>query len=460
MDVAELSRLYLFAGVEPAQLEQLLAAADEITFGDGDVLFVQGEPAEHWWVLLDGRVALGRRSGHTEETVGHMERPGIWAGGFLAWADGVGYLTTGRGAGPGRMMRVPSAALSELAQSWFPFAVHFVRAMFQTVRTIETNSRDREALVALGTLAAGLAHELNNPAAAATRASDALDQSCNALLGTLVMLAERSLTAEEFLAIEDLRRELAGRDLVTDPVELADREDALLEWLEEHDVPDAWRLAPALAPVGVAADWCDRAASRLSTGTLGPALEWIAGTVSTRALLDEVREATGRISALVGAVKSYSQLDRASLQCIDVTDGIESTLAILAHKLHDVRVERDYAADLPQIDAHPGELNQVWTNLIDNAIDAMDGAGTLRISTRAVDDGVAVAFGDTGPGMPAEVAARAFEPFFTTKDVSKGTGLGLDISRRIVVERHRGDIAIDSSPAGTTLTVTLPLRST
>ncbi|MGZ4675703.1 MAG: ATP-binding protein [Acidimicrobiia bacterium] len=457
MDVGELRGIFLFEGLDDSQLRQLLDAGEEFRFDEGDVLFVQGQPAACWWVLLEGRVALWRRSGHQEEVVGHMERPGVWAGGFEAWSEGVGYLTTGIGAEPGRMLRMPSPALGALARSWFPFGVHIVEGVFGTVRTIEARSRDREALVALGTLAAGLAHELNNPAAAASRTADALDESCRSLLGSLVMLAERSLTAEEFIAIEDLRRELLDRDLVTDPVELADREDALLAWLEDHDVPDPWRIAPALAQLDVDTDWCETAAGRLGPETVGPAVEWIAGTASTRALLHELKEATGRVSSLVAAVKTYSQLDRAAVQPLDVTEGIESTLTMLGHKLRDrIRVERDYADPLPLIEANGGELNQVWTNLIDNAIDAMEGGGTLRITTGAIDDAIVVAIADTGSGMPADVRARAFEPFFTTKDVGKGTGLGLDISRRIVVENHGGDIAIESGPAGTTLRVTLP----
>ena len=183
----------------------------------------------------------------------------------------------------------------------------------------------------------------------------------------------------------------------------------------------------------------------------------MASTLSTAALLSEIKDSTGRVSALVGAVKSYTQLDRASLQLIDVTEGIDSTLVILGHKLNGgITIVRDYATDVPRIEANPCELNQVWTNLIDNAIDAMDGRGTLRLSTRADPNDVVVEIGDTGPGMPPDVQARAFEPFYTTKDVGKGTGLGLDISRRIIVERHHGQIRIDSRPGQTVLRVHLP----
>jgi signal transduction histidine kinase len=336
--------------------------------------------------------------------------------------------------------------------------VHLIEGFFQTVRNMEALSRQRGALVALGTLAAGLAHEINNPASAATRAVDALQDTCDALLSSLVHLAERSLSAERFIQLDALRREIDARTSGGDPLAVSDREEALLSWLDGHGVDDAWRIGPALAAGGVDIAWCERAARVLDDGTLGPGLDWVAATISTAALLTEIKGSTSRISSLVAAVKSYSQLDRASLQLIDVTEGIDSTLVMLAHKLRDgVTVVRDYAPDLPRIEAIPGELNQVWTNLFDNAIDAMRGRGTLRISTHADTGHVVVEVRDTGSGMPPEVQARAFEPFFTTKDVGEGTGLGLDISRRIIVDRHHGEIEIDSKPGETMMRVILPV---
>ena len=322
---------------------------------------------------------------------------------------------------------------------------------------MEALSRQREALVALGTLAAGLAHEINNPASAAVRAVAALQDSCDLLLSSLVGLAEGSLSAEQFVAIDALRCQIGAATASLDHLAVADREEALSDWLDAHGVDAAWRIAPALAAAGADIAWCERAAQILGSETLEPGLEWVASTLSTAALLSEIKDSTGRVSALVGAVKSYTQLDRASLQLIDVTEGIDSTLVILGHKLNGgITIVRDYATDVPRIEANPGELNQVWTNLIDNAIDAMDGRGTLRLSTRADPNDVVVEIGDTGPGMPPDVQARAFEPFYTTKDVGKGTGLGLDISRRIIVERHHGQIRIDSRPGQTVLRVHLP----
>jgi signal transduction histidine kinase len=250
-------------------------------------------------------------------------------------------------------------------------------------------------------------------------------------------------------------------DAATDALEAADREDDLATWLTRHGVGQEWLIAPLLAGAGVDTGWCDRITETLGPDAVTPGIEWVAHSLAMDALLSEVKDATQRISGLVAAARSYSQLDRSGVQRIDVTEGLESTVVMLAHKLEPgVVIERDFAPDLPKIQAIPGELNQVWTNLIDNAVDAMGGVGTLRLSAGTDDVGrVVVEIADTGPGMPPEVQARAFEPFYTTKDVGKGTGLGLDISRRIVVDRHAGDIAIESRPGRTVLRVTLPVRT-
>jgi len=304
-----------------------------------------------------------------------------------------------------------------------------------------------------------MAHEINNPASAAVRAAGVLQDTCDALLSSLVRLAERSLSAEQFIALDALRRELGTGTASLSAVALADREEALAGWLQARQVTAAWDIAAALAAAGADVAWCARAGQILDGGTLEPGLEWAASTLSALALLSEVRQATERVSGLVAALKSYTQLDRASLQVTDVTEGIDATLMMLGDKLGDgVTVIRDYATGVPAIEAHPAELNQVWTNIIDNAIDAMTAHGTLRISTRADPEHVVIEIADTGPGMPPEVAARAFEAFYTTKDVGKGAGLGLDIARRIITDRHHGQIAIDSRPGQTTLRVLLPRR--
>jgi signal transduction histidine kinase len=459
MVIDDLRSVFLFEGLSDEQLRALIAIGDEMRFQPGDVLFHEGEAADFWWVLPAGRVELLRRTRWEESVAGVMDRPGIWAGGFRAWTDQAGYMATGRGASSGVMLRVPAEALGEWARAWFPFGVHLIEGFFQTVRNMEALSRQREALAALGTLAAGLSHEINNPASAAVRAAGALQDTCDALVSSLVGLAERSLSSEQFLAVEALRGELGAPAATMSPLALADREEALADWLEAHGVTAAWDIAPALAAAGADVAWCERAGQVLDGGTLEPGLEWVTSTLSASVLLSELKESTERVSGLVATMKSYAQLDRASLQVTDVTEGIESTLVMLGQKLEDgVTVIRDYGTGVPPIEAHPADLNQVWTNIIDNAIDAMDGQGTLRISTRAAPEHVVIEIADTGPGMPAEVAARAFEAFYTTKDVGQGTGLGLDIARRIIVERHHGEIAIDSRPGETILRVQLPSR--
>ena len=459
MLIDDLRDVFLFNGLSDERLGELIAVGDEVRFKTGDVLFREGESADFWWVLLAGRVELLRRTRWEESVAGVMERPGVWAGGFRAWADEAGYMATGRAASPGVMLRVPAKALGERVQAWFPFGVHLIEGFFRTVRNMEALTRRQEALAALGTLAAGLAHEMNNPASAAVRAAWALQETGDVLLSSLVHLAEGALSARQFIALDALRRELGTGTASVSPLALTDREEALADWLAANGVTAAWDIAPALAAAGADVAWCERAGQVLDGGTLEPGLEWVASALSAAVLLSEVKEATERVSGLVTAMKSYAQLDRASLQFTDVTEGIDSTLVMLGEKLGDgVAVIRDYEPGVPRIEANPADLNQVWTNIIDNAIDAMDAHGTLRISTRADSGHVFVEIADTGRGMSAEVQARAFEAFYTTKDVGKGTGLGLDIARRIVVERHHGQISIDSRPGETVLRVELPSR--
>jgi signal transduction histidine kinase len=460
MRVDDLRGLSLFDGLSDGQLIDLVEAGDEIRIESGVDLFHEGANADFWWVLVDGAIDLVRHVGREDVVVGRMNIAGQWAGGFRAWDEHGVYLAPGRGVADGRVLRVPAGVLRERSNAWFPFGGHLIEGLYRTARTIESTARQRESLVTLGTLAAGLAHEINNPAAAATRAVHALEEASQMLLSSLTRLAQGDISAAEFTALDTLRREIEPRTRVLDPLEMADHEDALSAWLERQGVERDWLIAPPLAAAGVDLAWCERASRVLGDkDTLEPGLEWVASTLSVANLLSEVKDSTRRISELVAAVRSYSQLDRASVQRIDVTDGLESTLVMLGHKLRGgVTVVRSYDGDVPLFDAYAGELNQVWTNLIDNAVDAMDGSGTLTISTRAEGDEVVVEIGDTGPGMPPDVSARAFEAFFTTKDVGKGTGLGLDIARRIVVERHGGTIEIDSHPGATVLRVRIPVR--
>jgi signal transduction histidine kinase len=458
VDVAHLRALSLFDGLTDEQLRELVLAGTEVPIEEGVELFREGEHADFWWVLVDGSIDLVRHIGREDTVVGHMDVPGRWAGGFRAWDEHGVYLATGRGAVRGRVLRVPAESLRARLDAWLPFGGHLIQGLYGTARTIESTARQREALVRLGTLAAGLAHEINNPASAASRAAEDLEVACRTNLASLRTLAEDGVSPVQFRALDELRAEVAP-PVALGPLALADREEGLSDWLAEHDVERDWLIAPALVAAGADLDWCQRVAEVLDGTALEPALEWVASTYSVAALLVEVKESTQRVSDLVAAVRSYSQMDRASRQHIDVTEGLDSTLVMIGHKLRDrVTVVRQYGADVPRIEAYAGELNQVWTNLIDNALDAMPAGGTLRLSTRAEGDQVVVEVGDTGSGMTPSVAARAFEAFFTTKEVGQGTGLGLDVAQRIVMDRHGGTIAIDAREGETVLVVRLPIR--
>jgi signal transduction histidine kinase len=456
MRVDDLRSLSIFDGLTNDQLADLITGGTEVRIEPGVDLFREGEYADFWWVLIDGAIDLIRHVGREDSVVARMDVPGRWAGGFRAWDEHGTYLATGRGATEGRVLRVPAEVLRDRADAWFPFGAHLIAGLYRTARSIESTARQRSSLVTLGTLAAGIAHEINNPAAAASRAVEGLETEIRSLQLSVGQLVQKNISPEQFAELDALRGEISPADL--DPLARADREQALVAWLNRNHMARAWIIAPQLATAGADLDWCARIAAVLDGSALEPGLEWMASTFSVATLLAEIREATRRISELVAAVRSYTQMDRASMQHIDVTDGLDSTLVMLGHKLRGVTVVREYSTDVPLIDAYAGELNQVWTNLIDNALDAMGGSGTLHVATRLEDGEVIIEIRDTGSGMSPEVAARAFEAFYTTKDVGQGSGLGLDIARRIIAERHGGSISIDSRPGETTLRVELPVR--
>jgi signal transduction histidine kinase len=458
--VDELRSLSLFAGLDDDQLADLIEGGEVVRIEPTVELFREGEPADFWWVLLDGAIDLVRHIDREDTVVARMDVPGRWAGGFRAWDQQGVYLATGRGVIAGRVLRVPADVLRDRSNAWFPFAAHLVEGLYHTARLIESTARQRESLVTLGTLAAGLAHELNNPASAATRAVDELEAASQTMLASAERLIRGGISAERFAALDALRREIEQGTAPQDPIKVADREEVLSSWLVEHDVAREWVIAPVLAAAGVDVAWCERAATVLTQSALEPGLEWVSSALSVASLLSEVKGSTRRVSELVAALRSYSQMDRASIQLVDVTDGIESTLAVLGQRLTDnISVVRDYGTEVPRIEAYAGELNQVWTKVIENALDALDDAdaGTLRIRTRADGAYIVVEIGDTGIGMSPAVAARAFDAFYTTKPVGKGAGLGLDIARRIVNRRHGGTISIASRPGETVLRIRIPV---
>jgi len=460
--VDDLRGTFLTGALTDAQLAEMVEAGTEVRYAPDVVLFRQGEPADLLWILLDGHIELTHHTGAEDIVLATMSTPGQWAGGLRAWGgehNTGAYRATGRSVTEGRCFTLPSEDLRRLVDEWFPFGKHIITGIYQTIRTIEATVRERQSLLALGNIAARLAHEINNPASASLRAVDALRETCDGMLFSLEQLAELGISASQYMALDQLRRDLSVRVAAEEgPVAAMDREEAVGAWLERRAVPRAWQLAPLFAGAGADQAWFEAVEQAVGDAALGPALQWEAATVNARALLGELSDSTNRIANLISAVKSYSQMDRASLQRTDVHEGIDSTVAMFATRLGDITVTRSYEPDLTPIEAFAAELNQVWTNLIDNAIDAMGGAGSLQIATHQDGDHVVVEITDSGSGIAPDVRKRLFEPFFTTKDVGKGTGLGLDISRRIVVDRHHGTIEFDSEPGRTTARVRLPVR--
>ena len=461
----ELRELFLFEKLDDAQLAWLAERGGIADYQAGETIYRAGEPAEQLFVLLEGTLSMLMRAGGTEIEVNRTDHRGAYAGAFMAFLDlpmGRSYAGSLRAVTDCRFWVLPAADFGQAVREWFPMATHMLEGLaIQGMGSQQTVST-RERLVALGTVTAGLTHELNNPATAAARATASLRERLAGLWDELAGLAGAGVTAGQLAALADLVGEAAGAERPPlSPLEAADREDELGGWLDAHGVEEAWELTPPLVAAGVDAAWLERVAAAVPAAALGRAVGLAAVTCEAGSLLDEVSEAARRISALIGAAKQYSQMDRSPLQQVDIHDGLESTLTMLKHKLETgIEVVRDYDRSLPQLPAYAGELNQVWTNLVDNAADAMegmDGRGRLTVRTARDGDRVLVEIGDNGPGVPEAAAAHLFEPFYTTKPVGQGTGLGLDICWRIVVQRHHGDLRFSSSPGDTRFQVLLPL---
>ncbi|HEU4754981.1 MAG TPA: ATP-binding protein, partial [Armatimonadota bacterium] len=365
---------------------------------------------------------------------------------------------------PSRLYRVPEEGFWQLLSACPAITREVMGTMAQRMQFLEATAQSQERLASLGTMAAGLAHELNNPAAAAHRASEHLREAVRSLQAQACLVSKSPLTGEQREYTTALQQELMERVACVEgcaaalnPLEKSDREERLGEWLERSGVRDAWRLAPSFVDARVDAEWLQAAAQRLPPEALAPVVHWLQASLTVAGLIREVERSTERIARLVKAVKSYSYMDQAPQQRIDLHDGLEDTLTMLGHKLRGLEVAREFDRSLPQVCAFGSELNQVWTNLIDNAADAAGDGGKITVRTRRENDRILVEVQDNGPGIPPEIEGRIFEPFFTTKGVGKGTGLGLVTSHRIVVGRHKGDLRVLSQPGDTRFQVRLPI---
>jgi signal transduction histidine kinase len=464
--IDELRTLFLFEKLDDEKLTWLCERGRVVHIESGQ-LIVEGEPARQFFVLLDGEVVLQKRVSGADVEVSRTDARGVYSG---AWHAYLGdrmpqvYQQSLRVTRPSRFFVLEADQFAFLVRDWFPMAVHLLEGLFFGMRGVQEAVSQRERLLALGALSAGLTHELNNPAAAAVRATAGLRERVAGMRHKLRFIADGSFDKKVLDTLMRLQEDAAERVAkkaakasTLSPLEASDLEDELSDWFDDHGVGSGWDVAPVFVQAGLDVPWLEQVAELVGGKHLGSAVRWLGYTVETELLMNEIEDSTTRVSTLVGAARQYSQLDRGPFQTVDVHELLDSTLVMLARKIGGVRVVKEYDRSLAPIGVYAAELNQVWTNLIDNALGAMGSAGTLTLHTWETPDSVFVEIRDTGPGIPADIRNRIFEPFFTTKPVGEGTGLGLDISWRIVVNKHGGDLRVThSTPGDTRFEVRLP----
>lgn len=454
-DKSELLGVPTFADLPEDQIAWFLGQSQEIRLKAGDVYARQGDPADAMFVILDGEFQWRGEFGG--ETVVIASKPGDVTG-VLPFSRMKQFTVTGRAITDGRVLRFPASLFPALIQKMPELARRLVGVMSDRIRETTRIEQQRDRLAALGKLSAGLAHELNNPASAAKRATSQLRDTLKRIKDASHELGRRELTPAQKAEIEKLELSFTQRDEPPpDALTISDMEDQIDSLLRSHGQNDLWQLAAELAQRGIRAEALESLFETLDAETARAALVRIAASLEIANLLKEIESSTSRISDLVGAIKEYTFMDQAPVQNVDIVKSLETTLTILNHKLkRGIVVQREYQRVPLLVNSFGSELNQVWTNLIDNAIDAMSGNGELRVRTYREDSCVVVEIGDDGLGISPEIRAHIFEPFFTTKGVGEGTGLGLDTVQRIV-KKHRGNIQVSSKPGDTRFQVWLPL---
>jgi signal transduction histidine kinase len=454
-DLSELMRFPIFADLPADQMAWFLAKAEEIELKAGDIYARQGDPADWMFVILDGQFQWrGELAG---ETILFNSKLGDVTG-ALPFSRMKQFTVTGRAITDGRILRFPASLFPELIQKMPELAKRLVGVMSDRIREATRFEQQRDRLAALGKLSAGLAHELNNPASAAKRAASQLRDSLKRIKDASHELGRRELTAAQKAEIDNLEASVTRSDQPPlDGLAASDLEEQIDSLLRSHGQNDLWQLSADLAKRGIKPVVMESLFAKLGAETARAALVRLAASVEVANLLSEIESSAARISDLVLAIKEYTYMDQAPVQNVDIIKSLENTLTILNHKLkRGVVVKRDYQRIPLLVNSFGSELNQVWTNLIDNAIDAMGGKGELRVRTYRDDTCVVVEIGDNGPGIPPQIKAHIFEPFFTTKAVGQGTGLGLDTVQRIV-KKHRGNIQVTSQPGDTWFQVWLPV---
>jgi len=458
--IEEFRQIPTFTDLSDHELEWLADHAEVLIAEPGDVVIREGTPAEYMFIYLEGETDGRRNSGGPDSPV-FTARAGMVTG-LLPFSRMTHYTITGRAVTHVRAARIHKDCFQEMLRQIPALGPRLVGILFDRVREVTRMDQSREKLASLGKLSAGLAHELNNPAAAGARAASSLADAFerHQLAGT--RLDQENIDAEtrtKLRTIEGYARDKIRTAPTLTPIELNDRQETLRAWFDAHHIEDGWQFAPTFAEAGIGVEKLAKLSTSFTGPVLSAALARMTATLDISRLISDIQHSTGRISELVGAIKEYSFMDEAPRQEVDIAKGIESTLVIMSYKLKNgINVVRNYDPDLPRIDSFGSELNQVWTNLIDNAADAMEGKGELRIRTAREDSEVLVEFTDTGSGIAPEIQTRIFDPFFTTKPMGEGTGLGLDTVYRIV-RKHRGNVSFVSHPGDTCFRVRLPIQN-
>jgi signal transduction histidine kinase len=459
-----LRKVPLFADLPDDDLNRLCEMLTVVDLPAGEELFAEGSKGEQAYVIQKGELEIIKTSSGRDVLLAVRKAGEVI--GEIALLEDMPRMASVKARQDTRMLAIHRDQLEELIRTSPSAAGAMFYTMLKRLRSTESKLRQSEKMAQLGSLTAGIAHELNNPASAVKRGAEQLETAMNESDMAYSRLNQAGLSDEQWHTWEKLTQsaqEQASRPREMDALTRSDREYELEEWLDGQGVEDAWEMAPTLVDLNLSDDGLSMLAQEFNPGQLAPMLQWLSATYTVYSLFAELRQGAERISGIVKALKTYSYLDQAPVQDVDIHKGIDDTLLILNHKLKNgPSVRREYAEDLPEILGYGSELNQVWTNIIDNACDVLSdkppGEGVITIRTQQVNDWIRVDIEDNGPGMSPDVQGRIFDPFFTTKAPGAGTGLGLDISYNIIVQKHRGDIKVTSEPGKTVFQIWLPIN--